>query len=213
MKNLLIILVFSIGIKQSHAQTYDEWFRQNKTQKKYLLQQITALQQYIGYAQKGYSIATKGLNVIQNIKHGDFNLHNNFFNSLSAVNPGISKYSKVSAIITLQISIAKNAHNTIKNCRKENQLSGTELSYLQQVFNNLLSDCAINLNELFSLITDGEQQMKDDERLKRIDKLYKDMKDKKVFVQTFSESAKGLSLQRRNEKYDIEIGRKLNGLK
>ncbi len=119
MKNLLIILVFSIGIKQSQAQTYDEWFRQNKTQKKYLFQQISALQQYIGYAQKGYSIATKGLNAIQNIKHGDFNLHNNFFNSLSAVNPGISKYSKVSALIVLQISIAKNAHTTIKNCRKE----------------------------------------------------------------------------------------------
>ena len=39
---------------------------------------------------------------------------------------------------------------------------------------------------LFGLITDGEQQMKDDERIKRIDKLYADMQDKQMFVQVFS---------------------------
>lgn len=54
--------------------------------------------------------------------------------------------------------------------------------------------------------------MKDDERIKRIDKLYTDMQDKNVFSQSFSHSAKGLSMQRRKDKYDIEIEKKLNGL-
>jgi uncharacterized protein HemY len=213
MKILLIILVFLISIKQSNAQTYDEWFRQKKTQKKYLLQQIAALKVYIGYAEKGYSIATKGLNTIQDIKHGDFNLHNNFFNSLTSVNPRVKQYSKVAAIIAMQISIAKHVHNTIIDCRKAKQLTDKELEYLQQVFNNLLDDCAKNLDELIGLITDSEQQMKDDERIKRIDKLYADMQDKQVFSQSFGNAAKGLSMQRRNDAYDIEIERKLNGLK
>ena len=55
--------------------------------------------------------------------------------------------------------------------------------------------------------------MKDDERIKRIDKLYADMQDKQIFVQSFSNSAKQLSLQRLKESYDIEISKKLNGLK
>jgi cysteinyl-tRNA synthetase len=179
------------------------------TQKKYLLQQIAALQMYVGYVEKGYSIASKGLNTIRDIKHGDFNLHSDFFNSLSAVNPTVKKYSKVASIIVLQISIAKQVRSTVKQCKK---LTPAEINYLQQVFNNVLNDCAKNLDELVELITNGEEQMKDDERIKRIDKLYDEMQDKNVFVQSFSHSAKWLVIQRRNDQYDVTIERKLNGL-
>ncbi|MDB5198730.1 MAG: hypothetical protein JWO92_693 [Chitinophagaceae bacterium] len=213
MKNIIIILSFLIAGKLSQAQTYDEWVLQKKTQKKYLLEQILALKTYTGYAEKGYSIATKGLSTIKDIKNGDFNLHNNFFNSLSCVNPQVKKYSKVAAIIAMKIFITKHVHNTIKDCRNAKQLTNTELDYLQKLFNNLLDDCAKNLDELIALITDGEQQMKDDERIKRINKLYADMQDKQVFAQSFGNAAKGLSVQRRIDRYDIEIEKKLNGLK
>lgn len=213
MKNIIIILVFFVVTKISHAQTYDEWFRQKKTQKKYLLEQIAALQTYISYAEKGYSIATKGLKTIKDIKNGDFNLHSNFFNSLSSVNPEVKKYSKVAAIIAMQISIAKLVQHTIRQCTNTKQITVAELNYLQHVFNNVLDDCAKNLDELISLITDGEQKMKDDERIKKIDQLYADMQDKQVFAQSFSHSTKVISVLRRNDQYDIQIEKKLNGLK
>ncbi len=212
MKRLLIILLFFTFTNYCSAQTWDEWFRQKKTQKKYLLQQIAALQTYVGYVEKGYSIAQKGLNTIHDIKNGDFNLHNTFFNSLISINPKVKKYSKIAVIIASQISISKQVRNTIKQCTNGKQLTAAELNYLQQVFNNLLDDCAKNLDELFGLITDGEQTMKNDERIKRIDKLCDEMQDKQVFVQSFSQSAKGLSIQRMNEYNDIVITKKLNGL-
>ena len=166
MKNFLIIL-FVLSVSFCQGQTYDEWFRQKKTQEKYLLEQIAALQTYIGYTEKGYSIVTSGLNTIKNIKHGDFNLHNNFFSSLATVNPAIKKYTKVASIIAMQISIAKQITNTIKSCKKSNMLLGAELKYLSVVFNNLLGECAKNLDELFALLTNSETQMKDDERIQR----------------------------------------------
>ena len=212
MNKAILILLTIMSVCKSKAQTYDEWFRQNKTQKKYLLQQIAALQTYIGYAEKGFSIVTSGLNTIQDIKKGDFNLHSKFFTSLMNVNPEVKKYVKVAQIISMQISIAKVVNNTIKDCRNARQMTDAEMNYLQHVFNNLLDDCGKDLDELFGLITDGQQQMKDDERIKRIDKLYADMQDKKMFTQSFSNSAKGLSVQRRNDAYDIQIERKLNGL-
>ena len=212
MKNILLLFFVAVA-NQCFAQTYDEWVRQKKTQKKYLLEQIVALKTYIGYAAEGYSIATKGLNTIKDIKNGDFNLHGNFFNSLSFVNPQVKKYSKVAAIIAMQISIAKLVRNTIKHCKDGKQLTDFELDYLRKVFNNVLDDCGNNLDELIALITDGEQQMKDDERIKRIDMLYIDMQDKQVFAQSFSNSAKNLSVQRRNDEYDIQIQRKLNRIK
>ncbi len=211
MKNFLIILLV-LSVSFCQGQTYDEWFSQKKTQKKYLLEQIAALQTYIGYAEKGYSIVTGGLNTIKDIKHGDFNLHNNFFNSLSSVNPAIKKYSKVASIIAMQISIAKQVSGTIKSCKKSNLLLNSELKYLGAVFNNLLNECAKSLDELFVVITNNETQMKDDERIQRIDKLYDDMKDKQIFTTSFSHSATGLSIQRMNDQNDIIISKKLNGL-
>jgi len=46
---LFLLLVVSAG-SNLQAQTFAEWFQQKKTQKKYLLQQIAALQVYIGSA-------------------------------------------------------------------------------------------------------------------------------------------------------------------
>src|SRR5437870_5513652 len=102
----IIIFLFAI-VNQCTAQTYDEWVRQKETQRKYLIEQIVAFKTYLGYAVEGYSTAKLGLNTIKDIKNGDFNLHDNYFKSLSVVNPQIKKYSKVAAIISMQISISK----------------------------------------------------------------------------------------------------------
>lgn len=195
------------------AQTSSEWFRQKATQKKYLLQQIAALKVYSGYLSKGYSIAKNGLNTIKNIKKGDLLQHSNYFNSLVAVNPQIKRYKKVAGIIAMQLSIAKQSGNTIKIFINNHHFTPTEINYLHGVFNTLLSDCAQNLDELLNLITNGNLQMKDDERIKAIDKIYVDMQDKQQFVRAFTNNAAGLSIQRSNEENDIIISKKLNGLK
>jgi hypothetical protein len=211
MKKILIIL-FVFAANFSHAQTWDEWFRQKKTAIKYLENQIAAFQVFTVFAEKGYSIVNCGLNTIQTIKHGDFNLHNDFFNALSAVNPIIKKYSKVAEIIAMQISIGKQITSTIKSCKKTNMLTGNELNYLNVVFNNLLDECGKNIDEVITLITDNNSKMKDDEMIKRIDLIYDDMKDKQMFTASFSHSAKGLTIQRKNDENDIIISKKLIGL-
>jgi hypothetical protein len=195
------------------AQTSSEWFRQKATQKKYLIQQIAALQVYSGYLSKGYSIAKNGINTIKSIKNGDLLQHGNYFTSLTTVNPQIMKYKKVADIIAMQISIAKQSGNAINSFRNNHHFTPTEINYIQSVFNTLLSDCAKNLDELLNLITNGNLQMKDDERIKAIDKLYLDMEDKQQFIRAFTNNAAGLSIQRSNEENELIISKKLNGLK
>lgn len=195
------------------AQTWAEWFRQKATQKKYLLQQIAALQVYSGYLSKGYSIAKNGLNTIKSIKNGDLLQHTNYFTSLVTVNPKIKRYAKVADIIALQITIAKLSGNAIKSFRNNHHFTPTEIDYLQSVYSKLLSDCAKNLDELLTLITNGNLQMKDDERITAIDKIYLDMQDKQQFIRAFSNNTACLSILRSNEENDIIISKKLNGLK
>jgi hypothetical protein len=213
MKKLLLLSIVILIVQNLSAQTWAEWFRQKGTQKKYLLQQIAALQVYSGYVSKGYAIAKNGLNTIKDIKNGDFNLHNNYFTSLVTVNPKVKNYKKVAEIIAIQISIAKQSGTAIKNFRGNQHFNDAEINYLQNVFSNLLAECSKNLDELFNLITNGNLQMKDDERIRAIDRLYADMQDKQQFARSFCNSAAGLSVQRSNEANDIIISKKLNGLK
>lgn len=107
MKRLFTLILFALFSLTPKAQTLAEWFQQGGTQKKYLLQQIAALQVYIGDVQKGYSIAKQGLNTISDIKNDEFNLHKDYFNSLKIVNPKIKNYSKVADISVLQVNIIK----------------------------------------------------------------------------------------------------------
>jgi hypothetical protein len=213
MKKLLIISIIVLCAENLFAQTWAEWFRQKETQKKYLLQQIAALKVYSGYLSKGYSIAKNGLNTIKSIKNGDLLQHTNSFTSLVTVNLKIKQSKKVVDIIAMQISITKQTGNAIKRFRNNHHFTTTEINYLQGVFNTLLSACAKNLDELLNLIINGNLQMKDDERIKAIDKIYVDMQDKQQFVRAFSNNAAGLSIQRSNEENDIIISKKLNGLK
>ncbi len=213
MKRLLIVSIAVFITGNLSAQTWSEWFRQKQTQNKYLLQQIAALQVYSDFISKGYSIAKNGLNTIQRIKHGDFNLHNNYFTSLISVNPKIKHYTKVADVIAMQISIAKQIYRASSALNKNHQFTITEVNYFKKVFKDLLTDCAKNIDDLSDLLTNRNLELKDDERIRAVDKIYEDMQDKKMFTTSFCNSASALSVQRSKEEKDINLSKKLNGIK
>lgn len=214
MKKILILTTATLfGALLSTAQTTDEWLNQKSTQKKYLLQQIAALQVYIGYEKKGYNIVSGGINTIRNIKNGDFNLHRDFFNRLKNVNPAIRRYAKVADIISYQVKIIKQTKQTLQQVRETNQFTEAELDYCKKVFDNLLDECMKTIDELMLVTTSGELQMKDDERLKRIDKLYADVQDKYSFACSFSEDMGLLAVQRLGEQVEINRSKLINGMK
>lgn len=210
-----ILLLATVGLfacHSSNAQTFDEWFNQKSTQKKYLLQQIAALQVYLGYAKKGYNIVTSGINTIRNIKNRDLNLHRDFFNRLKNVNPSIHRYVKVADIIAYQTKIIKQIRLTLQQIRETRQFTEPELEYCKQVFDTLLEECLKTIDELILVTTSGELEMKDDERLKRIDILYADMQDKYSFACSFSEDMGLLSAHRMGEQFEINRSKLINGL-
>ena len=213
MKKLFVIALLLSATTSTNAQTWDEWFRQKSTQKKYLLQQIAALQMYSDYLITGYNIATKGLHVIQDIKNGDFNLHSDYFNSLLRVNPKIKRYARVAQIISLQLNISEQILKGINDCKKSDQLTGPETNYLKKVFNEVLNDCKTIIDQLSRILSNNQLSMKDNERIFAIENLYKEMLDNQVFTQMFCNSAYVLCAERKHEKIEVTIEQKLNGLK
>ncbi len=214
MKRILVIATVCLFASlSSSAQTTDEWLNQNSTQKKYLLQQIAALKVYLGYAKKGYNIVTGGINTIRNIKDGDLNLHRDFFNRLQNVNPAIRRYTKVADIIAYQVKIIKQTKLVLQQIRETKQFTEGELDYCKQVFDTLLNECIKTVEELILVTTSGELEMKDAERLKRIDWLYADVQDKYSFACSFSEDMGLLAMQRLGEQMEISRSKLINGIK
>jgi len=211
-KIILLLLITILSHLAVNAQNAAEWFNQKQTQKKYLLQQIAALQIYISYAKKGYNIASKGIATVRNIKKGDFNLHRDFFSSLKNVNPKISKYVKVADIVAYQLRIIKQIKQTLQGIRETKQFTNEELDYCKQVFDNLLNECAKTIDELIMVITSGKLEMRDDERLRRIDNLYTDIQDKYSFCSSFSDDMGILSVQRLGDQIEINRSKIINGM-
>lgn len=214
MKKILLFLLLLVSAAGSlQAQTFAEWFNQKQTQRKYLLQQIAALQVYIGYAKKGYNIAKEGLTTIGGFTKGELNLHTDYINSLKSVNPEIKRYAKVAEIIAIQVKIVQNYNRTHRTLNSSDAFSKDELEYIRRVFSRLLNDCDKTLDELITVTTDGKLEMKDDERIEKIDNLYLDMQDKFTFSQSFSNDAKSLAASRIKEKTDVQTSRVLHGIK
>jgi hypothetical protein len=202
---LVLVLVFQV----SNAQKWKEWFKQRKTQIEYLVNQIGALQVYIGHVQKGYQIAQEGLTTIGGIKNGDFNLHRDFFGALREVSPKIRNSVQVAQIVALQISIIQMVERNLDRIRASDQLSAKELDYIIRVYRRLLEQTADNMGELLTLLTDDQYELSDDERIKRIDKLHEDMKDKYGFTRWFGDQTDLLVANRKKEQADAGIGESL----
>jgi len=193
-----MLVALSMAADMASAQTWNEIFKQKKTQKKYLLQQIAALQVYIGYAKKGYDLVGSGIHAVKDITGGEFGLHRAFFASLATVNPSIKNSAVVGEIVSGGLGMI-----SVLGGWKNMDLSETEWPYVALVRANLLTECAQDLEELLLVTTSGKLEMKDDERLQRLEKLRLSVQDKYDFALSFTADLEILMRQRMREEQDI----------
>ena len=181
-------------------------------QRKELLLQIAALQVYIDHARKGYSVVSKGLNFIGDVKRGEVNLHGDYFTSLLKINPKVSNYYKAAEILSMQFKIMKICKRTYSDLKTSDLFHGNELDYIERSFERLLGNCNDTLDQLLVVTTDSKLELKDDQRIERIDALHKMMLEDYNFCLSFSNEAKLLSLSKTREKGDVRNAGAIYGL-
>lgn len=200
----LLILVSAEG----KAQTFAEWFSQGKTQLKYLVQQITALEAFESSTRQCYNMLHSEWTTIGNFKNGEFGLHQSYNTSLSQVNPAVKNSVNVADIQSEQQSIISQ-FNVIGNL---NGLTAKEQSYVSLVTQNIRNACNADLEELQKVLSNGQFQMSDDERIRRINQLTGAIKDKYLFTCHFTAQVKILALQRTQENNQLQTERGLYGV-
>ncbi len=210
MKRVFGLMMISMAmISAAQGQGINQWFRQKKTQTQYLIQQIAALKAYTGQLQKGYRIVQGGLNTIGDIKDGHFRLDRVFFDELRTINPRIRQYARVTDIITLNIQVIKLSGAAMKAAKRSDRFNPDELGYARKVFDNVHNGCNELIDELTQILSSGELALSDDERIKRIDKVYAEMKDRYSFINSFCKDLERLRIGRSQELKDVNTLQKL----
>ncbi|WP_143307264.1 hypothetical protein [Chitinophaga vietnamensis] len=204
------VLLYSLHL---HAQTFNEWFRQKKTQREYLIKQVVLLQQYLGYARKGYNIVQKGLGTISQIKNGDLKIHLLFFRALKEPNPFIAKSPKAVDIITSVLAINASCDKALRKFNMHGFSLPDDRDYARRVLLRIRRENDKSLEDLLMVTTSNQLQLSDDQRLSRIDQLHADVKDRGAFVSSFINQLELLSRQYHSEIADVDMQRAVYGLK
>jgi hypothetical protein len=199
---MFILWLFNFNVK---AQTADEIFNQKKTQLRYLAEQIVSLRVYAGYVHDGYEIVSDGVQNVKSLKNGEFNLHDTYFKSLKVINPSIRSSRKIAEIISLQSNILK----SLNKMERLQYLPAYQREYIVNVKTQVLVECQKDLEELSLVITSNQLEMKDEERIQRIDKIQAAMSDKMNFTLSFCNELSILVHQKRSEERSITHTRKL----
>jgi hypothetical protein len=207
-------ILYTIGLQfltaSCQAQTFAEYFQQKKTQKKYLMQQIVKLQLYLSYVKNGYNIVNKGLTTISHIKNGDFKLHEVFFNDLLRVKPAIRDYSKTQETLACISAIRRKA-GELKNLLSGNSMFiESEQDFVNQQVENMLRQLLEDATLLSDVLTNKSLQMDDDERLKRIDKIFLLVSAKKDWITWCVAQCNQIYIQRQKERDELHILRDLH---
>jgi len=186
MKRLLALLGFAGLSLPGHTQTFEEWFEQNKTQLKYLNEQLFALEEEDKVLEDGYAVDETGLFRIALGQQSGLDLHTRYFSTLREVNPVILADPRVKTIITLL---------------EETQRIGESIRAVRNVFprwtaqldancDDLEELCTTDLNSLELLLQDGATQLSDEERLDRLEKLYEEAKELNAIARDFWRDAR-----------------------
>ena len=177
-----------------------------------MTEQIAALQAYINVAEKGYSLAEKGLLTIRDIKNGEFNLHSSYFSSLAVVSSKVANMAEVWEIISMQASTIRRFSQKLSGYRQNARLQPGEIGYITQVYTNIVSTGQAEITALTNLLTDGALVMTDGERIKAIQSIDADTRQQYRFVESFTNQTDMLALQRQQEAGNIGSIKGMYGL-
>lgn len=197
---------------KSAGQTFDEWFRQKKTQREYLQKQILALRTYGGYLKKGYNIVQDGTNAIKDFTGGEFLQHKDYIYSLKEVNQELLKSGKVESVLRLHTEMDKQRTLISKEVSNSNEFSIAEKQHIKQFLNNLESTSDDQIQEILSVVTPGKIELTDDERIKRIDKIYRSSQNLYVDHKKNISAIKAIMANREIEAANNKRLRKMYGL-
>lgn len=207
MKKLIMLLLLAAALpSRSHAQT------QEVTQLILNLEKLRELRKILQELKKGYEILFEGYTKIRDISRSNFRLHEAFLDALLQISPAVKNYGRIKDIVQVQLAILNECRNASSQLANSGQFTAKEVQYLQQVYSELLAKSIKNLDALTYVVTAKKLRASDDERLAKIDGIYRDISEQLVFVRHLTSSNSMLAAQRKDENASVNTTRQILGI-
>lgn len=209
MKKLIcgVLLLVTMHFEKAYSQSHEA------IQLGLNIEKLAQLKSILSNLKKGYEVVFKGYNTVKDISQGNFKIHQVFLDGLMEVSPVVKKYRKVTDIIDYQLRIIKEYKTAFGQLKSSKWFTDGEIKYLGNVYENLFKSSLQNLEELTNIVTAGKLRMSDDERLKGIDQIFKEMEDKLEFLRHFNSQNKILAIQRAKSQTDMNGVKSLYDIK
>jgi hypothetical protein len=173
MKEVWIMSVALMLCGAVAGQTFSEWFRQKKTQIKYLQEQIATLKAYQLVLEEGYKVATQGLDGIQAIKQDDLDRHSDHFASLKTAKACVQNDPRVQAALVLSGKTIQIAETVMQVVRAAQQPPFEMLSFADYLLTETKTADQDMQEMIQEVLYDEGFMMSDDQRLAILDHLYR----------------------------------------
>lgn len=175
-------------------------------------QKLAGLKSILQQMYKGYQVVSSGYNSVKSVAQGNLNLHQAFLDGLMIVSPTVRKYPRVADIINDQMELVSEYRSAYGSFKQDPHFNPDEISYMTDVYNNLVSASLSNLNTLTMVMSDNQLRMSDNERLRMIDMLYTTGHDQLTFLRQFNNQTRDVAIVRANNQNDQQTIQKLYGV-
>jgi hypothetical protein len=197
--SLILLLPFD-----TQCQTANEWLKQKKTQKQYLIEQIAALQVYLKNLKQGYTVVNKGLNLVGEITGNSYSMDNIYLESLLQVKAPVANSALSNSIVLLEREIRLRL-NTLRQRIDHNTvlLTADELTYLKKVAQKAESILTEQIATKQKIQTSDKVQMTDAGRVEILISVKADLEELESFLGQADGELTRLIIQRQEETHEI----------
>ncbi len=140
-------------------------------------------------------------------------LYQGYFDELHKVKTIISYYHRIKEITQMQVRIVENYKRAWGLLQQDKHFTADELAYMQKVYSGILAESINNLDRLLLVINSFQLQMSDAKRLELVHAAAEGMETNYHDLDRFNRQNMMLSLQRARTQKDVEVVKKLYGLK
>lgn len=192
----------------SYAQSIDDLLKQLSLD----YQKLAGLKSILSQMYTGYEVLNKGYREVQDVSEGNFNLHQAFLSGLLTVSPTVRNYARVADIISNQATVVSEYRSAWSAFRQDKHFDATEISYMLDVYNHLISSSLKNMDDLSLILTDSKLRMSDAERLTAIDRIYTVSQTQLSFLRRFNDQNYRTAVQRARDDNDRQTLQNLYGI-
>lgn len=139
-------------------------------------------------------------------------LYSSYYTELWKIKSAIANYQRIKDITLKQAALVSEYKQAWNLFRQDSHFNPQELSYMQQVYSEILDASVKNLDEIMLVVSPAKTQMTDEQRLELINHASDHLDENYNDLHQFNNQGIQLSLQRSKDLNDTQSIKKLYGI-